>query len=181
MTTPTGSPAHERTNSASTYGGHPLKQNYQAQGAVNPKTDVEAGEFLRICADLAAVSRTAAFCKLTLTTSDTAPADPTVNEIEQMHRTSGSGYPGATPSHASFPTCTRVSDGRVRCVWPISQSDEYGAAADLVLRFPHAEVINYSGFARVVYTIIDEQTIEFAALDDSNAAIQDVQMFIEVA
>jgi hypothetical protein len=110
--TPTGDPAWVRTNGHETYGGRTDKENYQSQGAINGQTDVDAADFCRLAADLAAVARTAPLCTFTFTCNDTSPAAPTMGDSVTM-----------LPAH---PTGTRIGNGDVRWTFDASYLDPYG-------------------------------------------------------
>lgn len=176
--TPDGTPAWERTASADIYGGHPDKRDFGNLGVINPKTDVSAVQFARLCADMAAVARVAPFSVITLTCDDTSPAAPTVNGLRQMNGVSSTGYVGDSPP-AGMPTCTRVSDGKVQIAWPPSVSDEFGISGDVILDHAHASVLGESAYASVVIEKINDYTWTFEAFDVS-AEIPDAQMCIEV-
>jgi hypothetical protein len=109
--TPTGRPAWEHANDHTTYGGDVNKENYQSLGPVNSKTDVDAAEFVRLAADLAALQRTASFATIVYQCNDTAGDDPTILSYHAM-----AGDP---------PDGLRVSDGRVTWTWDGSYPDEY--------------------------------------------------------
>lgn len=179
-TTPTGDPLWARNSDASTYGGHPEKRNYQSQDAVNPLTDVTAEEFIRLCADVAGLASVAPFAILTLTCNDATTEDPTVNSAFQSNGVSLNGYAGGFPP-TGFPTCTRVSDGKVQVQWSQSQSDDYGVAYDLDLYHAHASVLGSSVFTSVVRVRVNGYTWTFEARDSASVAIPDAQMTIEIA
>lgn len=112
MIIPTGLPAWVHANNHETYGGNVNKQNYQALAAINGRTDVDAAEYVRLAADMAAVQRTASFATLTYQCNDTVPGDPTVRSYLAM-----AGGP---------PVGARVSNGRVTWTWLASYDDPYG-------------------------------------------------------
>jgi hypothetical protein len=109
---PTGRPTWEHANNHETYGGSTSKENFASLGAVNSKTDVDASEYVRLAADVAALQRTASFATIVYQCNDTSPADPTILSYLAM-----AGNP---------PTGLRVSDGRVTWTWDGSYPDEYG-------------------------------------------------------
>lgn len=126
--TPTGSPSWVRNSDYTTYGGNVNKANYQGQGKVNARTDVDAEEFARMTADLAAIMRTASMCVLTFTCRDTAVLDPLVTEASMQP--SGAvtvSYSGDAPP-AGFPTVERIGDGHVRVTFDASYTDPYGVS-----------------------------------------------------
>src|SRR6186713_133372 len=148
MTTPNGDPAWVRTSTAETMGGHINKRNYQLVGVVNPETDVDASEFLRLAVDVASNSRVAAFSKLVAQCADSGtPTNPTITSIEQMTAVSTAGYLGDSPSHVSFPLAYRIGDGAFTATWPVTVDDEYGVSGEVVIRYPRAYVINSVSFS----------------------------------
>jgi hypothetical protein len=182
MTTiPSGAPGFTRRIAVIDYGGHPLKRDYQAQGVVNPKTDLAAAQFLRICADAAAAIRMAAFCQLTLQCNDSSPAAPTVSAIRQMNKISDVGYEGNAPPYAYFPTIVRLGNGSVRATWPTTQEDDFAQTDELKLFFPEAHLVDTATFGRVQVEQTDDTEFTFSAKDLSNNAISDAKIFIEVA
>lgn len=114
--TPTGAPSWVKTNDHSTYGGRTDKRNFAGKGSVNGQTDVSAEEWVRACADLGAVSRTAPFATITYTADDTGGANPTIDDITSM---------------VAAPTGTRVGDGQTRFTWASSYVDDYGVSGDV--------------------------------------------------
>lgn len=178
--TPAGSTTWEREASADIYGGHADKEDYQGQGVVNPKTDISAAQFARLCADVAANSRTAPFSVVTLTCNDSSPAAPTVSYVNQMDvGISATSYAGDSPP-SGFPTCTRVSDGKVQIAWPALPADDFGVTGALVIRHVTGNIINYpSGYSTLLIVQVDDTTWTFEAYDLS-AVIPDVAMTVEV-
>jgi hypothetical protein len=129
--TPTGDPVWVHTSDHTTYGGDTEKQNYQSEGTINPKTDVDAENFSRLVADLEAVGRTAAFASVTYTQDDTGTNDPTVVDYD--------GQSG------SAPTGVRNSDGHVTWTWDASYTDAYGVSGDV--HIAHAIATAHGGAA----------------------------------
>lgn len=115
--TPTGRPAWEHANDHTTYGGSTSKENFASLGAVNSKTDVDAAEFVRLAADVAALQRVAPFATIVYQCNDTSPDDPTILSYLAMA--------------GNAPTGARVSDGRVTWTWDGSYPDEYGVDGEL--------------------------------------------------
>ena len=128
--TPLGSPPWDRSAGIAQYGGHVNKENYLSVGTINPLTDIDAGNIMRIAADLKAVSNTAAFAVLHLTQDDSTPDDPTVNSARLMTGVATASYAGDAPP-TGFPTVTRVSDGVILVTFSSSYSDDYSISADL--------------------------------------------------
>jgi hypothetical protein len=124
--TPAGDPLWAHTSDHTTYGGDLEKQNYQSQGAINGKTDVDAENFARFVADLEAVGRTAPFASVTYTQDDTGTNDPTVTEYDSQA--------------GSAPTGVRNSDGRTTWSWDASYADPYSKSADVHIAHAMANV-----------------------------------------
>lgn len=120
---PTGDPCWACTSSIETYGGNVDKKNYLDIGIVDPKTDVDAGQFSRMVEDVQMMNKTADFAVITFTCNDTATEDPTLNAYWGMH---GNGEGAA-------PTMTRLGDGYVSIEWESSYSDSYGITLDVNL------------------------------------------------
>lgn len=145
MTTPTGAPAWSRTASHDLYGGNVDKENYQSQGVTNAKTDVGAEAFVRACADLAAVVRTAAFSRLKVTCNDAGPGAPVIECIHQMTGVRITSYVGdAAPS--GFPSGARNGNGDVTITWAASYADPYGVSEPLTIKHAHTSPIGATAF-----------------------------------
>lgn len=114
--TPAGAPAWVKTNDHATYGGRTDKRNFAGKGSVNGQTDVSAEEWVRACADLGALVRTAPLAVITYTADDTGTNDPTLDDVDSM---------------VAAPTGTRVADGQIRLTWAASYTDEYGVSGDI--------------------------------------------------
>lgn len=177
--TPTGVPAQVRSANIQDYGGHADKRNYQAQGVVNPLTDVDATQFTRITADLAACARVAPFCVITVQCNDTAPAAPTVLRALQMGVVAPTGYAGASPPDANLPTLARDGDGAFTITWPATTTDDYGVSApvDLLNVFPGT----HESSRKTLTAWDDERTLVVIALDDAGDPLPDAVVTIEVS
>lgn len=126
--TPTGSPSWVRNSDYTTYGGNVNKANYQGQGKVNARTDVDAEEFARMTADLAAIMRTAPFCTITFTCRDSSALDPLVTDVTmQPSGVVTTSYAGGSPP-AGFPSVERNGDGDVTITFDASYTDAYGVS-----------------------------------------------------
>jgi len=173
MTTPNGSPAWTRTATAATYGGHTDKSNYQQQSVCNPRTDVDAGEYIRAAEDLATAVRVSPFAILSLTCNDSGtPAAPTVSFVVQSNGQTTSSYSGDTPP-SGFPTCTRNGDGDVTIQWDTLLSDAYGeeAAPNIKAVFPNRIA---------THTLDDYRTISVVARDTSGNPVADATIGVMV-
>lgn len=161
--TPTGSPAWVRNADHTTYGGDTEKANWKGIGVVNPKTDVGAEAFTRMCSDLAAVVLTAPWAEITLLMDDATPDDPTVEVCNLMTGVRSSSYAGGSPPDG-FPTVTRVSDGVAKIAFSAAPEDPYSVAGTLALN--HATVSVQSNTAAcATYALSDENS------DGSNDAV----------
>lgn len=122
---PTGSPSWVRNADYATYGGHTSKINYQGQGKVNARTDVDATEYARMTADLAALVRVAPFCTLTFTARDASVLDPMVNAVLMQTGVTSVAYAGNAPP-SGFPSVERVADGNYLVTFDAAYVDAYG-------------------------------------------------------
>lgn len=179
MTVPAGVPAQARAASIEAYGGHSEKRNYQAQGVVNPLTDVDAAQLMRLTADLAACARVAPFCVLTVQCNDTAPAAPTVVRAQQMGITSVAGYEGDSPPDASLPTLSRDGDGAFTITWPATTTDDYGVSAAVDLAHITATAQGVLLPAVDAEILIDRKSADVVITTDGSAAA-DALVTIEV-
>lgn len=124
-----GSPSWTRSATAATYGGHSELEDFAAQGAVDPKTDISAAEYKRICADVAAIQRTAALARIRLVCRDTPSAlPPTVKEVAVQSGLRLQQYTGNAPP-SGFPTITRYANGAILVVLPATLADDFGITA----------------------------------------------------
>jgi hypothetical protein len=174
MTEPTGSPAWTGTADATTYGGHADKRDYQAQGVVNPQTDISAAEFKRLTADIAASARTAAFSRVSVTCVDPA-GPPVVTSVWQMTGRNSSGYAGdAAPT--GMPSAARGGDGNVLLTWATSYEDDYGVAADLTIR--GVDVSSSGGIE--TWEIVSANSVRVRCYNGAAAALADALFTVTV-
>jgi hypothetical protein len=170
--TPAGRPAWERANSHETYGGSTSKENFASLGAVNSKTDVDASEYVRLAADVAALQRTGDFAVLVYRCNDTVPGDPTVLSYLAM-----AGDP---------PTGARVSDGRVRWTWDAEYPDEYDVEG-LINIVGCTLGIQGIGARAAAYELSDpdldgrNERAEVLIFDDAGAAVPDAVVTLRVS
>lgn len=180
-TTPAGLPAWSRTADASVYGGHSDKRDYQAQGVVNPQTDVSAAQFIRLAADVAALTRVAPFCVMTVQCNDTVPDAPTVVRAQQMTAVSLAGYEGDNPT-GDFPELSRLGDGDIRVDWAETVEDDYGVSHTVSLVHAMASAQDASGY--VIVTPIaggDGHSFRFRVYDSSGNDVPDALITFEVS
>jgi hypothetical protein len=176
---PTGTPAWTRTASIEDYGGNTEKANYLGGGAINPLTDVDAREFSRMTADLAAVVRTAPFLVATYSADDTSPASPIVEFIWMMTGRVAGPFSGTSPP-AGFPTFAYNGDGVVLITFASSYSDEYGVAAAFA---PTGGVASCRGSGvggRNVKVQPSGQTVTVTVLDEAGVAAMDQTITVEI-
>lgn len=167
--TPAGLPAWSRTADFSTYGGHTDKKNYQAQGVVNPRTDVSAEQFASLVADAAAVSRTADFAVVTFTCRDSTTDDPTLDSYLGMH---GVGA-------AAAPTLTRISDGLVELQWDATYTDPYGVSQAVNITGGGPQAHGSTALAPTL-ELIDARTVRVHIKNMSDAYVQDKKITLTV-
>ncbi len=153
--TPNGDPAWLRTADHTTYGGNLNKQNYQSQGTVNARTDIDSAEFVRMVEDLAAAVRTAPFCTLTYTADDTGTNDPTVTFVNMMTGVRVLSYAGGSPP-AGFPAVTRpvAGDGIANIDFDATSDDDYGVTGTIHIVHAMAQ-LNGTAFGSANPTISD--------------------------
>ena len=180
---PAGVPAWVRTNDPATYGGQLEKKNYQSQGMVNPRTDVDATQFVRLCEDMAALARTAPLAVLRYTTDDTGMADPTVHSCIMMSGVHAVDYDGGSPP-AGFPTVLRNGDGDVTITFTPQLADAYGITADIDLQNVGGSVHGVAG--DISPTLLDpdvntrNEAVQIEAFDSAGAALTDVTVSVEL-
>lgn len=179
-TTPEGDAPWTRSATATTYGGHSDKKDYQSLGSINPRTDFSVAQFLRMTADLSACARVAAFSSVSLTCNDTSPAAPTIDAAHQMNGVAPTGYTGDSPP-SGFPTFTRVANGSVQGVWPSAPSDDFSVSATFAIKHVRADVVNHGSYSGVEITKVSDTTFTFEAVDSGGSAISDAEIHIEVA
>lgn len=163
-TVPVGDPAWVRTADHTVYGGSTDKTNWQSQGVTNPLTDVGAESFVRMCADLAAVSRTAPFATLTAQCFDSAPTAPIILIANQMTGVRLVAYLGSA-APTGFPSAVRNGNGDVTFTFANSYLDPYGVVG--FLNIQHVECTCH-GTAAVVPVV----TISDADADGNNDTIR---------
>lgn len=155
--TPSGAPAWIRTNDHTTYGGDTNKTNWHTQGATNARTDVTAEAFCRLADDVAACARTAPFCVLTLTCSDTAPAAPTVSVVNQMTGVRVTSYLGSSPP-TGFPTVARNGNGDFTVTWATSYTDDYGVSGSV--HIVHADAQVHGSVALIAVVVLTDTDVD---------------------
>ena len=160
-----------RTNDFRTYGGDPDKRNFQAQGVVDPTTDVSAEQFSRLVEDVAQLGRVTEFATLTFRCNDTSPAAPTILYYDALA--------GAQPTGA------RVSNGKVVFDWAASYTDAYGVSAQFHIAHSDASVQGTTAaFASSLPADINADTLNervgVAAWDSAGAAVSDAVVTLTI-
>lgn len=165
---PSGVPAWLRTNDHATYGGDTQKTDFHGQGAVDARTDVAAKQFVRMCADLASVQRTAPFATLTYTCVDTpTPGDPTNNAYKGM------------PQGGADPVGTRNGDGDVSIDWGGTYIDAYGIEGPLVITGADATLHGAAAGAPVV-SLVSDTSVRVRCFTDAGGAVANAKVTLIV-
>ena len=174
--TPNGSPSWVRNASHETYGGHTDKTNYQAQGVVNPRTDVGAEAIVRMAADLAAATRTMPFAVLTFVGRDSTTDHPNVEFCSLQTGLQITTYVGDSPP-SGFPTVTRSSDGVHVITFATSYLDEYGVSGSFAPTMALPGPAGATGFD--VSSVVSGQTVTVYSTS-GGSPIQDKRVTVEV-
>lgn len=146
---PEGLTPWQRSASIETIGGHTDKQNVQGLTAFNPKTQVSAEQFSSLADYVIAALRTIPFATLNVTTNDTSPANPTVNNYWGQHGT------GSTLA----PTCTRLGDGYFSVAWDASYEDSYSQTGSVNLSAAQVSVECVGDVRPVTYWFAGSTTL----------------------
>lgn len=171
--TPTGSPAWLRSNDFTSYGGNLNKQNYLLRGVVDPYTDLDAAEFARMTADLAALQRVAPFANLIIQMNDTSPAAPTIQRAHMMTGIRTTSYSGSS-APSGFPSAARTSNGVCTVTFASSYTDDYSVSGTFAVQCPIVQYIGGIGSARTVQCSRDSATqLTVKVTDDAGAAVSD--------
>lgn len=176
MTTPAGYPIWSRASDPSYYGGRSDKRNYQDMPGINPRTDVDVEQFLRLCADIAALAKTAPFASLHIVTNDTTTAAPTVHGCRMLTGVySGAPYAGDAPP-TGFPTVAYVSDGVFDVTFAATYTDPYGVAGTSAVEFALAS--SGTASATVAAAVTSATTVRVTITDGTP---QNRTVYLEVA
>src|SRR5512147_559298 len=162
MTTPTGSPIWTRATVAADYGGKATLHDYGDIGSVNANTDVNAAQYLRLCADLSAVAKTAPLCQMVI------------------HHTGGAwlvtyckplwapevvvAYDGATPPSSAYPSVIEDTASTCGVEFPATPTGgDFSETGALIIRavFP-------AGVSTVSWQSIDDQTFVLEGLANNS-------------
>jgi hypothetical protein len=175
--TPTGSPAWTRQTSHADYGGNVNKRNYMGGGVINALTDVGAEDFVRICADLAALARVARMWVITYVCSDSSPAAPTIEVVHGMTGVQVVSYVGSAPP-TGFPSAARNGNGDVTFTFGASYDDDYGTTGAWLPVTAGATL--HGTTAGEPTAVISGSTVRIRAFDAAGAAISDARVTLEV-
>lgn len=175
--TPSGTPAWTRQASHTQYGGSVNKRNYMSLGVVNALTDVGAEDFVRICSDLAALTRVAPMWVITYLCNDSSPAAPTIEVALGMTGVRVVSYAGGSPP-TGFPSAARNGNGDVTFTFAASYNDDYGVAGAWVPVTCTTALHGTVGGS--IPWVISGSTLRLRALDHANAAISNARGSFEV-
>ncbi|UOF77308.1 hypothetical protein [Caudoviricetes sp.] len=175
--TPTGSPAWTRQTSHTDYGGHPNKANYMGLGVVSALTDIGAEDFVRMCADLAALARVAPMWVITYICNDTSPAPPTIEVVDGMTGVTVVSYDGDDPPDW-FPPAARNGNGDVTFTFDASYLDEYGVSGAWAPTTADGGLHGSTGGSAPA--VISGSTVRVRAINHTGAAISDARVTLEV-
>lgn len=111
-TTPKKGPLWIRNASIESYGCTVDFHDYANIGKIDPNTDSDASEWMSLTDDVARMTPTAPFARITLRMNDTSPAAPTILSYSSMHGT-------------DLPTVARVGTGHITIEWASSYYDSF--------------------------------------------------------
>ncbi len=175
---PTGLPAWLRTNDFTHYGGNKDKENYLSRGAIDALTDVDAKQFARLTADVAALSRVAPFCVITLLCSDTAPGSPTFESFIRQTGSTAVGYLGSAPP-SGFPTVTRNGIGDVSIAFSSSYLDSYGISGDFSISSMYPALLSATPGVPTVERVSDTEA-RLRAFTLAGSALANARMSLTI-
>lgn len=178
MIIPSGLAPWLRANDHTTYGGRHDKMNYQSQGVVDPRTDISAEQFVRLCEDLASVVRVCPYGYLMIQCDDTTPTDPTVLFVYLMNVFTEIPYLGSTPG-LGMPTVERVSNGVFTVSFVSPAEDAYGIEGDVIIKGVVPTVENPgSGTVEAGYTV--SGNIVTVNVTDDVGPVSNPKVFLKV-
>lgn len=175
---PSGVPPWLRTNSIEHYGGNVDKQNYLSRGAIDALTDVDASQFSRIAADIAALQRVMPFCTLTLLCSDSVPAAPTIEYVHMQTGFTSSGYLGSSPP-TGFPSAERNGNGDVTITFASSYLDPYSVSGAFSISSLLPGLIHTAAGEAVAERLTDT-TVRLRAFVSAGTALSNARMSLSV-
>ncbi len=175
--TPSGSPPWMRVNSLEHYGGDVNKDNYLSRGAIDALTDVDAAQFSRLAADVAALQRVMPFCTMTFLCNDSSPAAPTV-EFVHMQTGITNSYAGDSPP-SGFPSLARNSAGDVSITFASTYSDPYNISGSFSVSSALPGLIS-STAGEVTAELVSATVVRVRAFSTAGAAISDARITLSV-
>lgn len=176
-TVPAGSPPWLRTNSLVHYGGDINKENYLSRGAIDSLTDVDASQFSRLAADVAALQRVMPFCTITLLCDDSTPAAPRV-EFIHMQTGNTSSYLGSAPP-SGFPALSRNGNGDVSITFASSYSDPYGVSGTFAISSILPGLISTAA-GEVAAEKVSSTVVRLRAFTSAGSAISNARMTVSI-
>jgi hypothetical protein len=175
--TPSGSPSWVRTNDLTHYGGDVNKENYLSRGAIDALTDVDASQFARLAADVAALQRVMPFCTITYVCDDVTPGSPTV-EYVAMQTGISSNYLGSTPP-SGFPALTRNGNGDVSITFASTYSDVYNVSGSFSISHAIPSLLSSSS-GEAISERISPVILKVRAFDSAGAALSNARVCVTV-
>lgn len=175
---PSGTPPWTRLNSLVHYGGDTNKENYLSRGAIDALTDVDASQFSRLAADVAALQRVMPFCTLTYLCSDSSPAAPTVESVHMQTGTTLIPYIGSSPT-TGFPSLARNGNGDVSITFASSYLDPYGVSGNFSITGVIPCLISSSA-GEVCYQIVSSSVVRLRAFSSAGSALVDPRVTVSI-
>lgn len=175
-----GRPAWGRVNTSATYGGHQQLRDFAGEGPVNPETDVSAGEYKRLAADVAAMQRVAPLADFRILCRDTPSAlAPLVRYARIQSGVSLVEYNGGTPP-PGFPAFTRLGNGSVEVTFPEQLYDEFGIGLAPEIGSVFASVVaSVAGSYQVPWVLVNSRTFRVYARN-AGALLADAELSLLV-
>lgn len=175
---PSGSPPWLRSNDLTHYGGDLNKENFLSRGAIDALTDVDAKQFSRLAADVAALQRVMPFCTITFLCSDSSPTAPTVEFIHMQTGLTSVSYLGSSPP-SGFPALSRNGDGDVSITFLSSYTDPYGISGSFSISSILPGLISTSS-GETVAERVSATVIRMRAFTSAGSAIPNARMTVSI-
>lgn len=176
--TPSGSPPWMRVNSLVHYGGDINKENYLSRGAIDALTDVDAAQFSRLAADVAALQRVMPFCTMTFLCSDSSPAAPTVEYVHMQTGNTSIAYLGSAPT-TGFPSLARNDNGDVSITFASTYSDPYGVSGTFAITSAIPSLIG-STAGEVVAEVVSSTVLRIRAYSTAGVLLVNPRITVSV-
>lgn len=136
---PAGNPLWLRSPGITQYGGDVNKKDYGGIGSVNSQTDINAAQFSRLTADLAAVARVAPLVRLLIIPSSSAPY-AAVQYCAPAWAPPTAYTDGSVPPSSVYPTVTASAATSCVVTIPSAIMDDYGVSAAV-----HPRIVSVQG------------------------------------